>query len=92
MRKEALRQSNNKLHYPVDPTSREEALVGGILSCNASGFIPGPAGATRFWTEGLEFLTPNGHKISCKRGEYISENGEFILEFPDESVAMKILT
>jgi len=92
MRKDALRQSNNKLHFPVDPTSREEALVGGILSCNASGFIPGPAGATRFWTEGLEFLTPNGHKMSCRRGEYISENGEFILEFPDESVSMKILT
>ena len=42
MRKEVLRQSNKTLHYPVDPTSREEAMVGGTLSCNASGFIPGP--------------------------------------------------
>ena len=67
MRKEALKQSNNKLHYPVDPTSRKEAMVGGTLSCNASGFIPGPAGATRYWTEGLEFLTPNGFKIFCRK-------------------------
>ena len=90
MRKEALRQSNNKLHYPVDPTSRKEAMVGGTLSCNASGFIPGPAGATRYWTEGLEFLTPNGFKISCKRGDYISENGEFIIDFPDGEVNVKV--
>ena len=90
MRKEALRQSNNKLHYPVDPTSRKEAMVGGTLSCNASGFIPGPAGATRYWTEGLEFLTPNGFKISCKRGDYISENGEFIIDFPDGEVIVKV--
>ena len=90
MRKEALRQSNNKLHYPVDPTSRKEAMVGGTLSCNASGFIPGPAGATRYWTEGLEFLTPNGFKIFCKRGDYISENGEFIIDFPDGEVNVKV--
>ena len=90
MRKEALRQSNNKLHYPVDPTSRKEAMVGGTLSCNASGFIPGPAGATRYWTEGLEFLTPNGFKIFCKRGDYISENGEFIIDFPDGEVIVKV--
>ena len=90
MRKEALRQSNNKLHYPVDPTSRKEAMVGGTLSCNASGFIPGPAGATRYWTEGLEFLTPNGFKIFCKRGDYVSENGEFIIDFPDGEVIVKV--
>ena len=90
MRKETLKQSNNKLHYPVDPTSRKEAMVGGTLSCNASGFIPGPAGATRYWTEGLEFLTPNGFKISCKRGDYISENGEFIIDFPDGEVIVKV--
>ncbi len=90
MRKEALKQSNNKLHYPVDPTSRKEAMVGGTLSCNASGFIPGPAGATRYWTEGLEFLTPNGFKIFCSRGDYISENGEFIFDFPDGEVIVEV--
>ena len=90
MRKEALKQSHKKLHYPVDPTSREDAMVGGTLSCNASGFIPGPAGTTRYWTDSLDFLTPEGYKISCKRGEYISTNGEFILEFPDDTRILKI--
>jgi len=90
MRKEALKQSHNTLHYPVDPTSREEAMVGGTLSCNASGFVPGPAGATRYWTDGLDFLTPNGYKISCKRGEYISANGEFVLEFPGDMRILRI--
>ncbi|SVD68156.1 uncharacterized protein METZ01_LOCUS421010, partial [marine metagenome] len=37
MRKEALKQSDNTLYYPVDPTSRKEAMVGGTLSSNASG-------------------------------------------------------
>ena len=92
MRKEVLRQSNKTLHYPVDPTSREEAMVGGTLSCNASGFIPGPAGATRFWTEGLDFLTADGYKISCRRGDYVSENGEFIMEYPDKSVILTVPT
>ena len=90
MRKETLRQSHNKLHYPVDPTSREDAMVGGTLSCNASGFIPGPAGTTRYWTDSLEFLIPDGYKISCKRGEYISRNGDFILEFPNEKMILRI--
>ena len=67
-------------------------MVGGTLSCNASGFIPGPAGATRFWTEGLDFLTADGYKISCRRGDYVSENGEFIMEYPDKSVILTIPT
>jgi len=92
MRKEVLRQSNKTLHFPVDPTSREEAMVGGTLSCNASGFIPGPAGATRYWTAGLDFLSVDGYKISCRRGDYVSENGEFILEYPDKSVILTIPT
>ena len=90
MRKETLKQSHNKLHYPVDPTSREDAMVGGTLSCNASGFIPGSVGATRYWTEALDFLIPCGHKISCKRGEYISVNGKFILDFPNKQVTLKV--
>ena len=40
MRNEVLKQSQNILYYPVDPTSRHDAYVGGTLSCNASGFIP----------------------------------------------------
>ena len=34
MRNEVLNQSNGELHYPVDPTSRYDAFVGGTLSCN----------------------------------------------------------
>ena len=48
MRNKILEQTQNTLYYPVDPTSRNDALVGGTLSCNASGFIPGHKGATRF--------------------------------------------
>ena len=90
MRNEALKQSHNTLHYPVDPTSREDAMVGGTLSCNASGFIPGSAGATRYWTDSLDIITPTGFKFSCKRGEYISSNSEFLLEFPDNTKILKI--
>ena len=90
MRKEALKQSHHTLHYPVDPTSRKEAMVGGTLSCNASGFVPGPAGATRYWTESLDLLTLSGYKILCKRGKYISKNGEFILEFENENKTLNI--
>ncbi len=92
MRNAALRQSHNRLHFPVDPTSRREAMVGGAVSCNASGFVPGPAGAMRYWTEALDFLTPDGYKITCKRGHYISNNGEFILDYPDGPVTWKVLT
>ena len=92
MRKSVLRQSNNKLYYPVDPTSRKEAMIGGTLSCNASGFIPGPAGATRFWVNKLEFLTPNGYKIICTKGEFISNNGKFIFNYPDKSIDVNIPT
>ena len=41
MRKEVLAQTNNEFYYPVDPTSRKEAMIGGTVSCNASGFVPG---------------------------------------------------
>ena len=41
VRNDILSQSNNRLYYPVDPTSRNDAYIGGTISCNASGFIPG---------------------------------------------------
>ncbi|MDP6570599.1 MAG: FAD-binding oxidoreductase [Candidatus Marinimicrobia bacterium] len=92
MRKEVLLQSQNMLHYPVDPTSRNEAMVGGTISCNASGFVPGPQGATRYWTEGLEIITPQGCKITAKRNEHISENGVFFLQFPEGEKTLPIPT
>tara|TARA_B100000945_G_C20414230_1_gene614283 strand:- start:1082 stop:2680 length:1599 start_codon:yes stop_codon:yes gene_type:complete len=92
MRTEVTKQSNNKLYFPVDPTSRNEAMIGGALSCNASGFSPGKAGSMRYWTEALDFLTPTGYKISCKRGQYISKNGKFTLLFPKESIEWELPT
>ena len=80
MRNKILEQSNNTLYYPVDPTSRNDAFVGGTLSCNASGFIPGNKGATRYWVEEIEFILINGFSLSIKRGEYISKNGQFIIQ------------
>ena len=80
MRREVLRQTGNKYHYPVDPTSRNEAMVGGTISCNASGFVPGPQGATRYWTEEIELITLEGYKITSKRDEYISQDGKFIIQ------------
>ena len=67
-------------------------MIGGTISCNASGFIPGPKGAMRYWVKSLDFLTPNGYKISCERGEYISKNGFFLLEFPNEKIKWNVPT
>ena len=90
MREEVLKCSNNTLYYPVDPTSRYDAYVGGTLSCNASGFIPGEKGATRYWVQEIEFLLLNGYSLIIKRGEYISDKGKFILECNDEIIKMPI--
>ena len=79
LRKEILKQSNMQLFYPVDPTSRHDAYVGGTISCNASGFIPGEKGATRYWVKGFDLILPNGNLIQVKRGQHISKNNEFIL-------------
>ncbi len=80
MRKEVLAQSNSQFYYPVDPTSRKDAMIGGTVSCNASGFTPGEQGATRYWVQGLEIIMPNGKVIKCQRGEYISKNAMFELD------------
>ena len=77
LRLEVLNQSNRKLYYPVDPTSRHDAFVGGTLLCNASGFIPGEKGATRYWVREIDVLLPNGNYIKIKRGDYFSINGKF---------------
>ena len=92
MRTAVLNQSQKKLYFPVDPTSRNDAMVGGTISCNASGFMPGPQGAMRHWVDSLDFLTPNGFKISCKRGQYISKNGLFIMTYPNKTIKWPIPT
>ena len=88
LRDKILELSNQNLFYPVNPTSRNDAFVGGTISCNASGFIPGDKGATRYWVKEIEFLLPNGNYLSIKRGQYISLNSEFILK--DENNIIKL--
>lgn len=79
LRDKILEETNKTLHYPVDPTSRGDAWVGGTIACNASGFTPGEIGATRDWVKGLDIIFPNGLKIKAVRGQYVSEEGKFIL-------------
>ena len=80
MRNEVLKQTSQNFYYPVDPTSRREAMIGGTISCNASGFIPGEQGATRYWVESLRTILPNGYTVDCNRGEYVSDNATFNLD------------
>ena len=90
MRDEVLRYSNNTLYYPVDPTSRHDAYIGGTLSCNASGFIPGGKGATRYWVKEIELILISGYSLVIKRGDYISDKGKFIIECDNETIIMPI--
>jgi len=92
LRNEIQFKTQKKLYYPVDPTSRNDAMVGGTLSCNASGFVPGEQGATRFWVYGLEIILPNGYKVSFKRNQYVSKNGFFIFNFGNDNLKMKVPT
>ena len=82
--------SNQGLYYPADPTSRNDAYIGGTLSTNASGFVPGEKGATRYWVQGIEFLLPNGDMINIQRGQYISEDGFFILQYGDKNIRVPV--
>ena len=47
------------------------------MLCNASGFIPGEKGATRYWVREIDVLLPNDNYIKIKRGDYFSINGKF---------------
>ena len=80
MRKAVLAATEGRLAYPVDPTSRAEATVGGSIACNASGFTPGTAGATRDWVERVEVVLPCGTLVAARRGACVSQDGVFRLE------------
>jgi D-lactate dehydrogenase (cytochrome) len=86
LRNRVLLEADRRLFFPVDPTSRADATVGGCLACNASGFIPGEAGAVRRWVRELDVLTPDGFLVRATRGQYVSENGLFELRRPDGTV------
>ncbi len=90
LRSEILKQSNRKLYYPVDPTSRHDAFVGGTLLCNASGFIPGEKGATRYWVREIDVLLPNGNYIKIKKGDHLSLKGKFELHDDDDVIDIKV--
>jgi D-lactate dehydrogenase (cytochrome) len=83
LRNQILADTGRRLFFPVDPTSRADASVGGCIACNASGFIPGEAGAMRRWIRALDVLTPDGFLIRAQRGEFISQDGQFTLSRPD---------
>lgn len=80
LRRTVRHETQGRLTYPVDPTSRADATVGGTLACNASGFIPGPAGATRDWVRALDLVLPDGTRIRAERGQYISRGGRFVVQ------------
>ena len=92
LREKILEETKKTLYYPVDPTSRGDAWVGGTIACNASGFTPGEIGATRDWVAGLDIILPNGLKISALRKQYVSENGEFILEDGEQKKSWPVPT
>ena len=92
LRNKILELSNQNLFYPVNPTSRNDAFVGGTLSCNASGFIPGNKGATRYWVKEIEFLLPNGNYLSIKKGQHISDGSKFVLEDENQTIQLPIPT
>jgi D-lactate dehydrogenase (cytochrome) len=92
LRKEVLRQSEARLIYPVDPTSRAEASVGGTIACNASGFVPGAQGATRDWVAALDFLLPDGRLVRAERGQYVSQGGRFLLADGDRVTELPVPT
>ena len=79
MRQQVIEQSHGQLCYPVDPTSRAEAAVGGTVVCNASGFVPGEYGATRAWVDAVDLVLPDGGVVRARRGEYVSEAGMLVL-------------
>ncbi|MHC4915096.1 MAG: FAD-binding oxidoreductase [Planctomycetota bacterium] len=80
MRSRALELSGGKLVFPVDPTSRADASVGGSVACNCSGFTPGESGAIREWIRSLRLLLPDGRLVAARRGEFVSREGLFLLE------------
>lgn len=90
LRKLVLEQTGGALQFPVNPTSRTEADVGGAIACNASGFTPGEVGAIRDWVEMLDVLFPSGFGVTVKRGQILSHEGEFLVEEDGKQVVWPV--
>ena len=70
------------LLYPPDPTSRDDASVGGGVACNASGARTFNYGPTRDWVTGLRVVLPCGEVLALRRGE--------VTFGPDDRVTIEI--
>jgi FAD/FMN-containing dehydrogenase len=56
-------------HYPPDPTSREEVLLGGTIATNATGEDSYFYGSTRNYILSLDIITPEGNLLTVKRNK-----------------------
>ncbi len=57
------------LLFPPDPTSRDDASVGGGVACNASGARTFRYGPTRDWVSDLRVVLTSGEVLDLRRGE-----------------------
>lgn len=57
------------LRFPVDPSSAERAVMGGILANNSGGARTVRYGAARDWTVALELVLADGTRARTVRGE-----------------------
>lgn len=92
LRNQVMEQSQNRLIFSVNPTSRADAAIGGALACNASGFSPGEVGAFRTWVMSLDFLFPNGKKLHAEKDKYISEDEKFVIVDGDQETDLPVPT
>lgn len=92
VRNSVVAMTGGRLFFRVDPTSRTDASVGGCLSCNASGFTPGETGAMRHWVKALRLCLPDGRIIAAARGQYVSQDGRFLLQGDDGDLVWPVPT
>jgi D-lactate dehydrogenase (cytochrome) len=90
LRDDVLRLSGKALQFPINPTSRGDAWIGGAIACNASGFTPGEDGAIRNWVSEIRFILPDGYLVHAHRGEYVSRDGVFELVAPGPARSLPV--
>jgi FAD/FMN-containing dehydrogenase len=67
--KTRLREQN--LFYPPDPTSEQDATVGGTVATNASGARTYKYGPTAFWVSGLRVVVPGGEVLDAASSDML---------------------
>jgi FAD/FMN-containing dehydrogenase len=55
------------LHFAPDPTSENDATIGGAIACNASGARSLKHGPTRRHVEALAVVNGHGDRVTCRR-------------------------